>query len=431
MEGISRLIYPAYSLAIPERCIKEINRIHYNFIWNNKQHMIRKSDMVKLTEEGGINVIDFGAMNGVIKLRWLQSFVKDEKSLWFSLPFHLFQRVGGIYFLLRCDFEPLKLPLKLSDFHMQVLLYWKMLYKHNFSPHKAIIWNNRCILHKRKSLFYKDWMEKGVWAVIHLMDEDGNMLSSDNFKTKNNFECSYRQYSVVIKAIPVALRNLIKGILQYSSVIPTPLELFVEKYNFLDENCNNKVLRSLITKEYFPLPVKRKNLSSRFSIADTIKVRTRYLSFPLLPKMKEVHFKTINDIYPCNDFLRIRFNLESNVCTFCQKDIESQEHLFYNCTVVKSFWDRLYEWLETKNVIPAFDYHNVKFGVFLDNKDIEFLCNNVLIVAKFYLHKCRFVKVSPCFEAFKNDFIILFDSIKHLKMRSALKLFKLLAKYMD
>lgn len=46
-----------------------------------------------------------------------------------------------------------------------------MLYKHNFTPHKAIIWNNRCILHKRKSLFYKDWMEKGVWAVIHLMDE--------------------------------------------------------------------------------------------------------------------------------------------------------------------------------------------------------------------------------------------------------------------
>lgn len=66
--------------------------------------------MVKLTEEGELNVIEFGVMNGV-KLRWLQMFVRDEQSLWFSIPFHLFQRVGGISFLLRCDFDPSKLPL--------------------------------------------------------------------------------------------------------------------------------------------------------------------------------------------------------------------------------------------------------------------------------------------------------------------------------
>lgn len=44
----------------------------------------------------------------------------------------------------------------------------------------------------------------------------------------------------------------------------------------------------------------------------------------------------------------------------------------FHCTIVESFWGRLYEWLKTKHVIPAFDYHIVKFGVFLDNKNIEF-----------------------------------------------------------
>lgn len=43
--------------------------------------------------------------------------------------------------------------------------------------------------------------------------------------------------------------------------------------------------------------------------------------------------------------------------------------------------------LKTKTVMPAFDYHVVKFGVFMQNK-------------KFYSHTCRFV--SPCFEALKN-----------------------------
>nr|XP_017212910.1 uncharacterized protein LOC103911478 [Danio rerio]XP_017212911.1 uncharacterized protein LOC103911479 [Danio rerio] len=343
MEAISRLIYPAYSLGVPERCIKQINRVHYEFIWNNKQHLIRKNDLVKLSEEGGLNVSDFGVINGVMKLKWLQSFVKGEPSLWFSIPFHIFQRMGGISFLLKCDFDLLKLPFKLSGFHAEVLLYWKMLYKHNFTPHNVIIWNNRCIfLHDRKSLFFKDWFGKGIWNVIHLMDDDGNMLSYDHFRLKFNCNCAYREFSLVVKAINVALRNLVKGIVQYSSVIPTLVDLFINNYSFLDIKRNNKVLRSLLTKEYFPLPVKRKVLSERFSKANTIDIRKRYLSFPLLPKMKEVHFKTINDIYPCNEFLRIRFHLDSNACIFCLKDIESHEHLFYSCSSVKSFWDRLY-----------------------------------------------------------------------------------------
>lgn len=32
MEAISRLIYPAYCLGVTERCIKQINRVHYEFI---------------------------------------------------------------------------------------------------------------------------------------------------------------------------------------------------------------------------------------------------------------------------------------------------------------------------------------------------------------------------------------------------------------
>ncbi len=48
------------------------------------------------------------------------------------------------------------------------------------------------------------------------------------------------------RAIPVALRDLIKVILQYSSVTPTSVDLFIDNYKLLDDKCNNKVLRSLI-----------------------------------------------------------------------------------------------------------------------------------------------------------------------------------------
>lgn len=73
VESLSRLIYPAYSLAIPPRIIKEINRTNFNFIWKNKHHYIRNSDLIKNYEDGGIKVIDFEIMNGILKIKWLCS----------------------------------------------------------------------------------------------------------------------------------------------------------------------------------------------------------------------------------------------------------------------------------------------------------------------------------------------------------------------
>lgn len=59
MESMSRLIYPAQSLAISPKIIKEIKKINLDFIWKNKNHYIRKSDLVKNYKSGGINAIDF------------------------------------------------------------------------------------------------------------------------------------------------------------------------------------------------------------------------------------------------------------------------------------------------------------------------------------------------------------------------------------
>lgn len=88
-----------------------------------RSHYIQKSDMIKDYEEGGLKTIDFDIMNGVIKLKWLQSFINNESSFWFEIPIAIFKKCGGISFLLKCDFDLSKLPIKLSTFHQQVLLY--------------------------------------------------------------------------------------------------------------------------------------------------------------------------------------------------------------------------------------------------------------------------------------------------------------------
>ena len=67
---------------------------------------------------------------------------------------YVFSKVGGLEFLLMCNYKISKIQIKLSNFHKQMLLAWSLIFKHNFSPHKCYIWNNENILYKNKSLSF-------------------------------------------------------------------------------------------------------------------------------------------------------------------------------------------------------------------------------------------------------------------------------------
>ena len=130
MESISRCIYPAYSSAIPNKAIKVVNQINFDYIWKKKMHYIKRTEMTKEYKDGGLQAIDFDSINGTLKMNWLKSSL-NNKSFWYHLSREIFKKLGGIDFLLKCDFNIHELPVKLSLFHQQVLLYWKLLYNHN------------------------------------------------------------------------------------------------------------------------------------------------------------------------------------------------------------------------------------------------------------------------------------------------------------
>ncbi len=73
-------------------------------------------------------------LNSVLKTQWLRLFLHNTNNIWFTISSSVFGKVGGLEFLIKCDFELSKLPLNFSLFHQQVLLCCKL--AHNFSPHK-------------------------------------------------------------------------------------------------------------------------------------------------------------------------------------------------------------------------------------------------------------------------------------------------------
>jgi len=133
-------------------------------------------------------------------------------SFWFIVPDVIFQNMGGTDFLLRCDFEFSSLPVKLSTFHQQALLYWKLIYRHNMTPHNTPVWNNTHVLHCEKSVYLDEWKSEGIWAAAHFLDDSGNVLQHEMFCEKFQLKCSVQTFNRLIKAVPVSLRSLVKDL---------------------------------------------------------------------------------------------------------------------------------------------------------------------------------------------------------------------------
>ena len=118
----------------------------FNFLWRNRTHYIRKTVVMNTYENGGLNFLDFTTLNNTFKINCIKQFLRRPTSIWNCIPHHIFSTFGDLNFMLFCNYNIDKVPVKLSAFHRQVFLSWSLIYKHNFSPHRYYIWNNRDIV---------------------------------------------------------------------------------------------------------------------------------------------------------------------------------------------------------------------------------------------------------------------------------------------
>lgn len=132
-------------------------------------------------ENGGLNFLDFNTLNNTFKINWIkQFFKKNPNSMWNHISNHVFSQVGGLKFLLGCN-HSIDKTIQLSNFHEQTLLAWSIIYKHNFSPHRYSIWNNKDILYKNTSLFFKEWFNNNIIWVSQLFNSNAVLFSYQEF----------------------------------------------------------------------------------------------------------------------------------------------------------------------------------------------------------------------------------------------------------
>lgn len=118
-----------------------------------------------------------------------------------------------------------------------------------------------------------------------------------------------------------------------------------------------------------------------------VKAVSKFIRWPVSPKVKETHFKIIRNIYPVAEFLKKRFKFVVDACVFCGKLEETVEHLFVFCPVTKEFWKDIKDWLSLKiDGVPLLD--TVENLYFVENLDLSVsdLINVIILLCKYHIH---------------------------------------------
>lgn len=134
--------------------------------------------------------------------------------------------------------------------------------------------------------------------------------------------------------------------------------------------------------------------------------------FCISNKIREIHFKILHNIYPCNALIS-RFAEVDEKCTFCSDEPETILHLFCICSTSSVIWRDMEKFIYSKTkqhiTIRPIDIIS-KFSH--SDKAISFILNLMILIGKFHIHKCKYSRSLPNFNVFMNEFKIYIDTLK-------------------
>ena len=104
---LSKLVFPATLLTVPECIIKDVKQMVFEFIWGGKDK-VKRSVLINCKSNGGYSMVDIDAFCTALKASWVTKLLHTGGK-WKSILFHYLDRQGmSINYILRMNFQAVK-----------------------------------------------------------------------------------------------------------------------------------------------------------------------------------------------------------------------------------------------------------------------------------------------------------------------------------
>lgn len=338
--ALPKVIYLSSSIHTPDWVVNELNKEFFSFLWRYKRDKIARKVVLNEIENGGLNMIDFKNLNISMKAMWAYKLHTNNEETWTILPKKYFESCG-IEKILCMNFENEKhSPIKLPSFYAEVLKSWhlcgggKKAPQNAYDIRKEIIWGNKYIQSKGKTLYFKNWTQCGINFVDDILNANGKFKTGEEIFHKLNIRINWlSEYQTILKSIP----KLWKEKLQTGD-----MNTKVKKDLVPFLNINKTITYDLPKKArgYYNILIKgsRKRSFNENYWSNLFPDRPTWTNIYLnkiknqkVKKLADFHFKLLHRVLPCQENLHHWKISDSNKCRFGCPSTENYHHLFITC----------------------------------------------------------------------------------------------------
>ena len=205
---ISQITHLLSAIYIPDSFLKELDRLIYSFLWNDKPAKIKNETISAPLSEGGLKMINIFTFHIAQKCMWIKRICLDNMGKW------------GHLFLTMCGITKACLDHKLSancldryqstKYHNQVLRCWFQIKAR--PPNSTIEILNEYICYRyirigggviQPEYFGKHCIEENLSIKIHnLLNSNNNIGTLEEIQSNFNFHLDTFRITALIHAIP-------------------------------------------------------------------------------------------------------------------------------------------------------------------------------------------------------------------------------------
>lgn len=354
---IPKITHLIISLPNPnEKLVKDLEKLFFNFIWENKPEKIKRDILIQDYGYGGIKMISLPKFFTALKCTWIRRIIKNSESKWAKLS-KVITNINldeiyncGDYFI---DIKQRKI---INNFWNDVLQSWKILQKKeipkNFEDMASVnIFYNSNIRKDFKPIIYTKYIEKNITMIHDLMDVHGNLLKYENFIARYDVDSNFLEYNSLISSVKSYQKKVLGLDVCPFQNLNRPKMSYNLKSILKDEKGCKEIYGVLKRTDIHP-KAQTKYANLNYNISE-LEWRNYYiLPFKITKNTTSQWFqyRILHRILATNSFLYKINYVDSDKCTFCNNEVETLEHLFYDCYKVYELWESIQRWIfNTKN----------------------------------------------------------------------------------
>ncbi|WP_419609554.1 reverse transcriptase family protein [Thiolapillus sp.] len=394
----------------PDNLVDELQNTVFEFIWNRKQDRISRKTAIKNVTKGGLGIPKIREYINALKLIWVRK-LKTSNHKWKSILKVSYPKVLLL--------EQLGSSLNVKDCHLNK--FWA----HVFQAYREFgrkiyvekseelaaepLFCNDNIQVENRNIFYKNWIDSGVCYIKSILNEDGTFMTVKRFTQKYDINTNYITYIGCVQAVKSYIRKT---------------GLTVEKNKSTDLTKTLKIIYGAQkgARLYYEVLIQtdsKPNCCDKWDYKLNLDINWN-ITFKKIHKIREIKLKwfqirLVHRILATNVVL-MHMGVENDItCSFCKKERDAINHIFWRCDSIKPFWEQLQIALNDRGVNAVSITLNESIVLF--GHDVNFRSDDtfdlIILVAKFFIYKCKVKKIIPQFHFFKQYLRNTFEVYKH------------------